>query len=67
MSCGSGKVAVEVVGREVLQGLQDHQDRQGRRVPQVPQVLLRLGAREGRQAVEARLLGMSHPFRSAGV
>ena len=64
MSCGSGKVAVEVVGREVLQGLQDHQDRQGRRVPQV---LLRLGAREGRQAVEARLLGMSHPFRSAGV
>jgi hypothetical protein len=49
-------VVVEVVGREVLQVLQG---RQGRRVPQV---LLRLGAREGRQAVEARLLGMSHSF-----
>ena len=33
----------------------------------VLQVLLRLGAREGRQAVEARLLGMSLPFRSTGV
>jgi hypothetical protein len=64
MSCGSGKVVVEVVGREVHQVLQDRQDRRGRRVPQV---LLRLGAREGRQAVEARLLGMSLPFRSSGV
>jgi hypothetical protein len=42
------------VGREDLQVLR------GRLV------LLRLGAREGRQ-VEARLLGMFHPFQSAGV